>query len=109
MLSFYYRLDDNFIIRIADFGLSENVYAKKYFRMENHKAVKLPIKWMAPESLNDGLFTEKSDVVGDGACRGIICIILHKDIHTLLLSSDVNCNTRAASLASFPGLPQLLF
>ena len=25
--------------------------------------VRLPVKWMAPESLNDGHFSEKSDIV----------------------------------------------
>ena len=55
------------MIKVADFGLSEDVYCRKYFRQgqtsEEDAAVKLPIKWMALESLLDGIFTEKTDVV----------------------------------------------
>ena len=50
------------MIKVADFGLSENLYAKKYFR-EGKGVVKLPYKWMALESLCDSMFTEKTDVV----------------------------------------------
>ena len=57
------RIDENFIIKVADFGLSESVYTKNYFRLANHSKAKLPLKWMAPESLNNGIFTEKTDVV----------------------------------------------
>ena len=66
----YIRIDDNGIIKVADFGLSEDIYACNYFRQlkgsDNKSAsstVKLPVKWMALESLHDGLFSEKSDVV----------------------------------------------
>ena len=53
------------MIKIADFGLSEDIYAKNYFRQSgSDKSVKLPVKWMAPESLSDGVFSEKTDVVG---------------------------------------------
>ena len=58
-----YRLDQNYVIKVADFGLSENTYAKNYFRQEQTAGVKLPIKWMAYESLTDGIFSEKTDVV----------------------------------------------
>ena len=51
------------MIKVADFGLSEDVYARNYFRQEQGSAVKLPVKWMAPESLQDGVFSEKTDVV----------------------------------------------
>ena len=58
-----YRLDQNYVIKVADFGLSENTYAKSYFRHKQTASVKLPIKWMAYESLTDGIFSEKTDVV----------------------------------------------
>ena len=53
------------MIKITDFGLSEDVFERNYFRQDssNGEVVKLPIKWMAPESLSDGHFSEKSDVV----------------------------------------------
>ena len=48
---------------MSDFGLSEDIYNTGYFRMEKDDAVRLPFKWMAPESLNDHYFSEKTDVV----------------------------------------------
>ena len=50
-------------MKVGDFGLTEDVYIKGYFRQDKSDAIKLPFKWMAPESLRHGLFTEKSDVV----------------------------------------------
>ena len=50
-------------MRVGDFGLAEDIYTTGYFRQGKDDAVKLPFKWMAPESLRDGLFSEKSDVV----------------------------------------------
>ena len=73
----FFRMDNNFVIKVADFGLSEDVYARNYFRQskleeEGGEQVKLPVKWMALESLNDGVFSEKTDVVS-----GYVIIILH--------------------------------
>ena len=50
---------------MGDFGLAEDVYVRGYFRQNKHEAVKVPYRWMAPESLRDGLFSEKSDVVSN--------------------------------------------
>lgn len=52
------------MIRVADFGLSVSmVEDKNYFRGNSGTTEKLPIKWMAPESLMDRKFSEHSDVV----------------------------------------------
>lgn len=52
------------MIKVADFGLAVNMdFSKEYFRQNQDEAIKLPVKWMAIESINDGIFSEKSDVV----------------------------------------------
>ncbi len=48
---------------MGDFGLAEDIYASGYFRQNNRANAKVPYKWMALESLNDAIFTEKTDVV----------------------------------------------
>ena len=57
-----FRVALNNVIKVADFGLSiympEN---KDYFRLSDDE--KLPVKWMAVESLADHKFSEASDVV----------------------------------------------
>ena len=59
-----FRIDSYFVIKVADFGLTESVAAnEKYVRMSPDNKVKVPVKWMAIESLSDGIFSEKTDVV----------------------------------------------
>ena len=63
--SFPFRIDSSGVIKVADFGLSEDIYTKNYFQQGKKDAgVRLPIRWMALESLQDGIFSEKTDVVG---------------------------------------------
>ena len=51
------------IIKVADFGLSVSIDAKEYYHLIKHVDVTLPVKWMAPESLADYMFSTMSDVV----------------------------------------------
>ena len=58
------RIDYHFVIKVADFGLSESTdTSKQYYRQDKKGVVKFPIKWLAPESINEGVFSEKTDVV----------------------------------------------
>ena len=57
-----FRIDDSETVKVADFGLTREIYEREYYSLKDRKA-KLPIKWMALESLEDFVFTMKSDVV----------------------------------------------
>uniref|UniRef100_A0A8C2TRN7 Tyrosine-protein kinase receptor TYRO3 n=1 Tax=Coturnix japonica TaxID=93934 RepID=A0A8C2TRN7_COTJA len=53
-------LDENMNVSVADFGLSKKIYSGDYYRQGC--ASKLPVKWLALESLADNLYTTHSDV-----------------------------------------------
>jgi serine/threonine protein kinase len=54
----------NHVVKVADFGLSVSIAEdKNYFRADESAPEKLPVKWMAPESLAERKFSEQSDVV----------------------------------------------
>lgn len=44
----------------SDFGMTRDIYETDYYR-KGGKGL-LPVRWMAPESLKDGVFTTYSDV-----------------------------------------------
>ncbi|CAI8021679.1 Tyrosine-protein kinase transforming protein SEA [Geodia barretti] len=54
-------------VKVADFGLSEDMYSTNYFRQGKSSVdaveTKVPIRWMPLESIEEGLYNEKSDVV----------------------------------------------
>ena len=58
------RLNDMSVVKIGDFGLSRDVYRCDYYRVEDRHRP-LPVRWMAVESLTNGVFSVKSDVVSD--------------------------------------------
>ena len=55
------RVDKQLCIKVADFGLSRDVYMTEYYRQQGNG--KVPAKWMAPESLHDRISNEQTDVV----------------------------------------------
>ena len=67
-LSCYFRdlasrnclVGQNMVVKISDFGLSRDIYAADYYRMQTKSLV--PLRWMPPESIFFGKFSAESDV-----------------------------------------------
>ncbi|XP_043934870.1 macrophage-stimulating protein receptor [Protopterus annectens] len=55
-------LDEMYTVKVADFGMARDVLDKEYYSIQHRKNAKLPVKWMAIESLQTQKFTTKSDV-----------------------------------------------
>lgn len=51
---------EDLTVKIGDFGMTRDIYETDYYR-KGGKGL-LPVRWMAPESLKDGIFTSHSDV-----------------------------------------------
>ncbi|XP_063442523.1 macrophage-stimulating protein receptor-like [Mytilus trossulus] len=53
-------VDDNLQIKVANFGLARDVYTQNVYSSDNKQT--LPVKWMAPESLKNGIYSTQSDI-----------------------------------------------
>lgn len=53
-------VSDDYVVKIADFGLARDIQENEYYRKNTNG--RLPIKWMAPESLRDKFYDTQSDV-----------------------------------------------
>ena len=54
-------MNEECTVLVGDFGLARDIYTAEYYRKNSNG--RLPVKWMPPETLNDGISNEKTDVV----------------------------------------------
>jgi receptor tyrosine kinase len=59
-------IDDNMVVKIADFGLSHKIYLQDYYKGDENDAI--PIRWMPLESILYNKYTIESDVWAFGVC-----------------------------------------
>ncbi|KAL7985190.1 hypothetical protein Chor_003760 [Crotalus horridus] len=85
---------ENLTSKIADFGLSrgEEVYVKKTMG-------RLPVRWMAIESLNYSVYTTKSDVLRGTPYCGMTCAELYEKLpQGYRMEKPLNCDDEVYEL-----------
>ncbi|XP_040190512.1 insulin receptor-related protein-like isoform X2 [Rana temporaria] len=100
---------EDLTVKIGDFGMTRNIYETDYYR-KGGKSL-LPVRWMSPESLKDGIFTPHSDVWSFGVVLWEIATlaeqpyqgmaneqVLHFVIDNGILERPENCPDRLHKL-----------
>lgn len=59
-------INDQMVVKIADFGLSQKMYLQDYYKGDEHDAI--PVRWMPLESILYNKYTIESDVWAFGVC-----------------------------------------
>uniref|UniRef100_A0A8C4N3W1 Tyrosine-protein kinase receptor n=1 Tax=Eptatretus burgeri TaxID=7764 RepID=A0A8C4N3W1_EPTBU len=70
---------EDFTVKIGDFGMTRDIYETDYYR-KGGKGL-LPVRWMSPESLRDGVFTTYSDVWSFGVVLWEITTLAEQPYH----------------------------
>nr|XP_033772510.1 epithelial discoidin domain-containing receptor 1 isoform X1 [Geotrypetes seraphini]XP_033772511.1 epithelial discoidin domain-containing receptor 1 isoform X1 [Geotrypetes seraphini]XP_033772512.1 epithelial discoidin domain-containing receptor 1 isoform X1 [Geotrypetes seraphini] len=106
---------ENYTIKIADFGMSRNLYSGDYYRIQG-RAV-LPIRWMAWECILMGKFTMASDVWAFGVTLWEILMLCKEQPYSQLTDENVIENAgeffrdqgKQIYLTRPPVCPQMLY
>lgn len=59
-------IDDQMVVKIADFGLSQKIYLQDYYKGDEQDAI--PVRWMPLESILYNKYTIESDVWAFAVC-----------------------------------------
>ncbi|XP_069460668.1 insulin receptor-related protein [Ambystoma mexicanum] len=102
-------VSEDFTVKIGDFGMTRDIYETDYYR-KGGKGL-LPVRWMSPESLKDGIFTPHSDVWSFGVVLWEIATlaeqpyqgmsneqVLHFVIDNGILEKPENCEEKLHEL-----------
>lgn len=81
----------NRTVKIGDFGMARDVYETDYYKKESKGL--LPVRWMAPESLADGVFTSDTDIWSYGIVLWEIATLGQQPYHSKYRSNLLNSFT----------------
>jgi len=72
-------INHNLTVKIGDFGLARDVYERDYYRID--KKGEMPVRWMSPESLRDGMWDSATDVWSYGVVLWEIATYAQQPYH----------------------------
>ncbi|XP_070542037.1 insulin-like peptide receptor [Ptychodera flava] len=94
-------------VKIGDFGMTRDIYETDYYR-KGGKGL-LPVRWMAPESLKDGIFTSLSDVWSYGVVLWEMATLAEQPYQGLTNEQVLKYVIDGNSLDKPTGCPERLF
>uniref|UniRef100_A0A1I8Q124 Tyrosine-protein kinase receptor n=1 Tax=Stomoxys calcitrans TaxID=35570 RepID=A0A1I8Q124_STOCA len=94
-------------VKIADFGMARDIYSNEYYRKEG-KAM-LPVKWMPPEALFEGIFTSKTDVWSFGVLLWEVFSLGLAPFIGLSNSEVMEIINSGGRLGAPPGCPSIIY
>jgi len=92
--------DEDLNVKLGDFGFAREIYMNDYYRQSNDQKP-LPIRWMAPESIIDGIFTTHSDIWSFGVVVWEI-MTLGQQPYSGMENKEVIEHIRKGGLLSIP-------
>ena len=99
-------IGENLQVKIADFGMSRNLYQSHYYVLKGHAI--LPVRWMAKECFY-GKFSTKTDVWAFGVTMWEIFTLAkdspYEDMEDEELVADATCKERRTLLAKPTNCP----
>ncbi|ROJ78752.1 Proto-oncogene tyrosine-protein kinase ROS [Anabarilius grahami] len=107
LVSFRSFTDPERIVKIGDFGLARDVYKNDYYRKKGEGL--LPVRWMSPESLTDGIFNKYSDVWAFGVLLWEIMTLGKLPYPTYTNHEVLSHINTGGRLPSPAGCPQRLY
>ncbi|XDV42961.1 hypothetical protein PO909_011523 [Leuciscus waleckii] len=99
--------DPERVVKIGDFGLARDVYKNDYYRKKGEGL--LPVRWMSPGSLTDGIFNKYSDVWAFGVLLWEIMTLGKLPYPTYTNHEVLSFISTGGRLPSPAGCPQRLY
>ncbi|XP_061879056.1 insulin-like growth factor 1 receptor isoform X2 [Entelurus aequoreus] len=98
---------EDFTVKIGDFGMTRDIYETDYYR-KGGKGL-LPVRWMSPESLKDGVFTTHSDVWSFGVVLWEIATLAEQPYQGLSNEQVLRFVMEGGLLEKPQNCPEMLF
>nr|KAG5703678.1 hypothetical protein BaRGS_002552 [Batillaria attramentaria] len=100
-------VSDQKVVKIGDFGMTRDIYETDYYR-KGGKGL-LPVRWMAPESLKDGVFTCMSDMWSYGVVLWEMATLACQPYQGLSNEEVVKFVVEGRIMDEPPGCPEKLW